>query len=129
VNYTYVVAGTTRIGSVITPGRYWSNQSAQDAMLKYPQGSRPLVFYSPDDPSRTLLVPGLHFQNFWIFFVGLFVITFTLPFGMAGIFAIPAEDGNSLTFSDDSPWGMLMLIFLLASFAELFVLFLLGWLS
>ncbi len=82
--YAYVVKGETFNGQTIAPGRMWGSASAGGVVGMFPVGSRPPVYYSPDDPKEAMLVPGLHAANFSQLFAGLFFLV--LPVVLAFLF-------------------------------------------
>jgi len=128
VKYVYVVNATTYHGSEVMPGRFWSNSSAHEIMVHFHTGGGVPVYYSATDPSRSLLVPGLHVVNFATFLIGLFTFTFMLPFGLAGIFGV-RDGADSLTYPERSPLGTIAAFCILATFVGFFVLLVLSWIS
>jgi len=80
VSYSYSVAGHDYTGSTISPGRGWAAWSAYATMRRYQPGYDAQVYYSPTDPSRSLLEPGLGLVNFDWFLWGAGIFFIGLPF-------------------------------------------------
>ena len=80
IKYTYTVAGQNFTGTVISPGRWWSNTSAFNAVERFPAGSARPIAYFPVDPSRAVLDSGLHPGNFGHFVMGTVFCTLAIPF-------------------------------------------------
>jgi Protein of unknown function (DUF3592) len=70
IKYRYTVAGKSYGNSRVRPGMGdVKKDSLEQLLAKYPVGSRPEVYYSPSDPSNSMLEPGQE----WLDFVRLFV--------------------------------------------------------
>jgi hypothetical protein len=123
ITYTYTVSGAEHAGTVITPGRHWTFSSSREAVQLFPQGSRPTVSYSRSNAADAILQPGLHAANFTQLVLGLLALTFALPWGLAGVFAVadPSGKPGSLTFPEGSICSNIIGFLILATFIEFFL--------
>jgi hypothetical protein len=86
VHYSYNVSGqefqSTR--RTFTDARTSSSKRAQRILERYPQGSSVTVYYRPDNPSMSVLEPGVGWFSYIvaIFVLGLFV------FGILGVMGV-----------------------------------------
>lgn len=97
INYTYLVAGKTYTGTVVTPGRNWGSKSSFAAVNAHPAGSTAPVYYSPGDPSVALLEPGLHASNFGRLLLGMVLATFGSIFALVGTYSVRSPGKNSMS--------------------------------
>jgi Protein of unknown function (DUF3592) len=123
IAYTYFVSERTYTGTVTVPGREWGLASSEEVVRLFPQGSKPRVVYSPTDPSKSLLEPGLHTANFGQVMLGLFALTFAAPFGLAGLLTARHSDGKAALRTARKTWRLkwLMPLLILALFVEFFL--------
>ncbi len=83
VVYEYEVDGYLYHNNRISPNQYGSNKPshAQREAAAYPVNNSVFVYYNPDDPAQSFLVPGVG----WIYLIGLVVGT---AVGLAGLFLL-----------------------------------------
>ena len=80
VQYEYAVGGASRRGTQVTPGDAQSNANLATYASRFREGGSVTVYYDPQDPRRSVLLPGLNGAH-W---VGLTAPVLLLGFG--GVF-------------------------------------------
>ena len=132
IAYTYSVAGVNYTGTSITPGRVWGSGATYEAMLAFPLGSHPQIYYSPSDPREAVLMPGLHLRNLAYVMFGLIPLTLVAMILsldlIARIYGISPGPGGSLTFNQNNvPACAIILIGGFAFVVEVVLSFCMGW--
>jgi len=82
IRYTYNVSGQEIEGArrSFTEVRTNSVRRAEAILARYPQGSSVTVYHHPDNPSLSVLEPGVG----WFSYVGLIILLGFLGFGILG---------------------------------------------
>ena len=83
IQYTYTVSGQELVGArrTFTNVRTNSSRRAEQIVERYPQGSSVTVYYTEDDPSLSVLEPGVG----WFSYVGMVVVLGLLIVGILGV--------------------------------------------
>jgi hypothetical protein len=68
VLYEYHAGGQTQLSNEVAYGGYGSSNpsNAQNAVNRYPKGKRVTVHYSPNDPTKAVLEPGISTKTFFL---------------------------------------------------------------
>ena len=82
VRYEYVVDGLTQSSTEISSGDYGSSDPshAQEVVNQYPVGMEVTVHYSPENPAKAVLEPGITRTAYFV--IGFGAIFFGLPMTM-----------------------------------------------
>ncbi|HGY91817.1 MAG TPA: DUF3592 domain-containing protein, partial [Planctomycetes bacterium] len=111
VTYTYDVGGRTHEGHVISrelAGRYPSRREAEAQIEAFEPGADVDVYYDPDSPSRSCLVPGDHGDGIAFMLTGAGIVAIALF-----IISLPMLKGylrrqfvdRRLNIALKAPWG------------------------
>ena len=83
IQYTYSVSGQELVGErrTFTNVRTNSSRRAEQIVERYPQGSSVTVYYTEEDPSLSVLEPGVG----WFSYVGMVLVLGLLIVGILGV--------------------------------------------
>jgi hypothetical protein len=123
--YTYTVDGHSYRGSKIDTRGAWNDNLSRHVVDAYPTGSQRPVYYSPSDPSRSILVNGIHSSSFFGLVLGTIILSFGALFGAMAYLApkYGTYNGRSYTFDDDSPVGLFAILGIVAILCQFGLLF------
>ena len=108
--YLFKVNGTTYTGHSFYPHILWRRSEALEMTKTHPPGSAVTVYYSPGDPAKSCLVPGMRAGAFQRLVMALLVMTAGFLFAASAAFA-PRDavmSGNSFTFREGSTGSKVM---------------------
>jgi|GEM_PF-5765101 len=108
--YTFDVNGTTYTGHVIYPHLFWQRSKTLEMSKTYSSGSTVTVYYSPDHPENSCLLPGTRAGAFQRLILALLVMTVGFLFAASAALA-PRDgvmSGNTMTFREGSTGSKVM---------------------
>ena len=74
IRYRYRVQGQEYVNNTWQKiGNSPTRQEAQDIVDRYPQGKRTTVYYDPEDPQNSVLVPGNTSETSWVLWLFTYV--------------------------------------------------------
>jgi len=81
IQYIYQVGDVIYDGTRVNTGwRCFGNQDHLEALLRrYPSGKKVEVYYNPEDPTQSLLEPGVEWTSFFLWGIGLISLSAGLP--------------------------------------------------
>jgi hypothetical protein len=105
VIYVYKIGGHAYRGSRISTRGAWNDATSREIVAAYPVGSQRPVYYSPSDPSNSILIAGVHRSSFFGLVLGAIILSFGALFGTMAYLAphYGSFGGRSYSFDDSSP--------------------------
>ena len=94
IEYVYVVDNKTLIGKQIAPHKqeYGTREEAQKLIAPYPIRSQQPIFYNPDEPTESMLEPGVTTSSYVLLAIPPLMLAFA---GLAWwVASRPIESGN-----------------------------------
>ena len=84
IDYAFLVNGRKFLSSEVAPGidSYFSRDSALAVVRKYPVDSNATVYYNPNDPSESLLEPGMTLRSWQRLVYGTLFLNFSIFLGI-----------------------------------------------
>ncbi len=107
ISYSYSIDGHPYQGSTYDTSWFWRLESSRRIVSEHPSGSQPSVYFSPSDPTKSLLLTGLHLGSFQGTIIGTFMMSFGFLFcAMAYLgpkYGRKSSSGRYYSFDNNSP--------------------------